>query len=313
MGGARRVSMARHIINAGAKLGLDVNLFSYELTDEVPIAEVATVIKGARWSDPDLMSDLHEAVETNRIDILLPFVDPAIEVAARYVESSLAMAWTPCKKNIKIVETMSNKIAADWLFRQNGFPLPPNPQHENVDGPIIAKPCFGSASKGIRILMPEEYREFVTTDESKNFLFQKYIEHRKEYSVDCYVDSNGMVICTVPRLRLAVAGGEVTDTITVRDAEIEQLSVKIIKQLAITGAITLQFLREVNDDGTLGPALLMEINPRMGGGAVCSIHAGADIPQFMFFDYLGKPMQPCNTWREGTRICRYQQEVVFFR
>ena len=52
LGGAKRVSMGRMLIAAGAQLGMEVNLFSYELSREVPVAEIATVIIGRRWNDP---------------------------------------------------------------------------------------------------------------------------------------------------------------------------------------------------------------------------------------------------------------------
>ena len=35
LGGAKRVSMARMLKDAGSRMGLDVELFSYELTPEV--------------------------------------------------------------------------------------------------------------------------------------------------------------------------------------------------------------------------------------------------------------------------------------
>ena len=72
LGGAKRVSMARMLKDAGSRMGLDVVLFSYELTPEVPVAVEASVITGLKWNDPDLMDDLHNVVFENRIDILLP-------------------------------------------------------------------------------------------------------------------------------------------------------------------------------------------------------------------------------------------------
>jgi carbamoyl-phosphate synthase large subunit len=84
LGGAKRVSMARLLIAAGAKRNLDIKIFSYELSNEVPIAEVATVIVGRKWRDAELQSHLHDVVDKYGINIMLPFVDPAVEVAATY-------------------------------------------------------------------------------------------------------------------------------------------------------------------------------------------------------------------------------------
>ena len=77
LGGAKRVSLAEHLIKAGKRLNLDVTIFSYELDERVPLASVGTILKGKKWSDADLFSDLHNQINKNDISIVLPFVDPA--------------------------------------------------------------------------------------------------------------------------------------------------------------------------------------------------------------------------------------------
>ncbi len=44
LGGARRVSLAEQLIRSAKRMGHDVNLISYELLTEVPIALVAEVV-----------------------------------------------------------------------------------------------------------------------------------------------------------------------------------------------------------------------------------------------------------------------------
>lgn len=66
----------------------------------------------------------------------------------------------------------------------------------------------------------------------------------------------------MPRKRLEVVGGEVSRTVTLRDDRIMELSRKVIERLHLRGAVTLQFLRDITTDRML----LMEINPRLGGG-----------------------------------------------
>lgn len=306
LGGAKRVSMGRMFIEAGAALGLDVNLFSYELTTEVPVAEIATVIVGRRWADPDLMPHLHEVVTDNRIDIILPFVDPAVEVAARYCNSDPEV-WTP-NRNAALSAMMFDKVEADSLFRSAGFPLPALPADLSEEALIIAKPRHGSASKGVKVLIRGEYEAFAATPEAQGFLFQEYIGRRREYTVDCYVTSQGKFVCAVPRVRLETAGGEVMSTITVSHPEMEAQSRRILEELGFTGPVTIQFL--AREEAPENP-MLMEINPRLGGGCVCSVHAGADIPLFILADWLGRDVLECNSWIAGLKICRYMQEVVF--
>ena len=81
----------------------------------------------------------------------------------------------------------------------------------------------------------------------------------------------------------------------------------IINTLKLTGAITLQFLEDCTD----GRVMLMEINPRLGGGAVTAIAAGADIPSLIIDEALGNTLPDTVSWKPGTLVARYLQETVF--
>lgn len=305
LGGAKRVAMARLFKKAAVSLGLDPVIFSYELSDEVPIAEEASVIKGLRWSDPELMRHLHEVVEENRIDIIVPFVDPAVGVAARFCRNNPEV-FAPCAAP-EFAETMFDKALADKLFRQSGIQLPPEADGSDE---VICKPRCGSASKGILVVPADTYRQMAGDNAvADKYIFQGYVADRDEYSVDCYVNLNGSFVCAIPRKRLEVSGGEVTSTITVHSPQLVSLSHEVLTKLGVRGAATLQFLRDRSCEGA--PYMLMEVNPRLGGGAVCSVHAGADIPVYILSDWLGKPAKECQSWRENLKICRYPAEVVF--
>lgn len=306
LGGAKRVSMGQKLIAAGDSLGLDVRLFSYELSKELPIASIAEVVIGKRWSDPSLMEHLHATITEKHIDILLPFVDPAVEVATNYCMSDSG-CWTP-GRNADMAAKMFDKVEADAVFRSMGFPLPLNASLTEFEGMIIAKPRLGSASKGIRVIGRDEFIRMNECGEAPDFLFQEYIADREEFTVDCYVAGSGTVICAVPRRRIEVAGGEVTVTKTLHDKEIEDWSHRILHDLRLNGPVTLQFLREKQCGRRL---MLMEINPRLGGGAVCAVHAGADLPRFILQEWLGKEPEPCTSWEAGVKICRYLQEIAF--
>lgn len=306
LGGAKRVSMGRMIIKAGRRIGKEVKLFSYELEERVPLSAIATIIKGLRWSDPQLMENLHEVVEQHDIDIMIPFVDGAVGVVAEYRDLRPGRVWAPVGDR-KTVETMFDKAKAAKAFSDAGLPIPQSYVKGRPMFPLIAKPRFGSASRGIEIITgPRQFKNIVSGEEL--YVLQEYIANRREYTIDCFISDGGGILCAVPRLRSEVIGGEVSRTITVRNEELESLARKTISRLGLLGAVTLQFIEDL-DKGRL---LLMEINPRLGGGAVCAVHAGADIPGYILRSALGMPLDPCTTWRAGTEIVRYQQEVVFY-
>ena len=74
-----------------------------------------------------------------------------------------------------------------------------------------------------------------------------------------------------------------TRTITVDAPDIIVLARKTLILLELTGAVTIQMIRDM-DNGAL---MLMEINPRLGGGAVCAVQAGADIPSMIISESQG--------------------------
>jgi carbamoyl-phosphate synthase large subunit len=298
LGGAKRVSMGEKFIAAGERLGVEVKLFSYELTEMVPIAAIASIIIGKKWGDADVIDDLHRNIAELGIDILIPFVDGAVEIAAR-CRDRYKNVWVPVG-DADGVAAMFDKITADRIFREANLPVPANNRF-----PMIAKPRFGSASKGIRILQSES--ELANLPNKSDYLLQEYIANRKEITTDCYVSLNGEFITAVSRYRIETQGGEASVTETFRDEDVQQLAKDTLARTGLRGAVTIQMLRDCAD----GRLMLMEINPRLGGGAVCACHAGAQLPEFILRDYLNLQLTPCNDWQSGTRVCRYFAEVCF--
>lgn len=303
LGGARRVSLAKMLIESGKSRGMDVEIISYELTAEVPIAKVAKVITGLKWSDKDVVDDLVRISIENEVRVILPFVDGAIEIASKCKEQ-LPDVFVPVS-DYETSRKMFDKVEAAAEFKKAGLPIPATYSVLNAEIPAIAKPRHGSASRGIKIYYNME--ELMHLDNIHGYLIQEYIVDAKEYTVDCYVARDGSVICAVPRERLEVMGGEVTRTATCRNADLESLARQVLDSFTFRGPVTLQFLRDKSD----GRFLLMEVNPRLGGGVICSVAAGADIPGFIIQEALGIKPAKCEDWKAGILMARYWEEVIF--
>ncbi len=310
LGGAKRVSIGRMICEECRKLGLEPKLISYELTEHEPIAEIGSVAVGLRWSDPGVDGDIVRVLrdhgagpnrEHDSVCALIPFVDGAIEVAGR-IAAKHEWIYAPVSSPERS-HALFDKADSAVLFEKCGLPIPATYAPGALKFPLIAKPRLGSASKGIKIAYSAEDLNGTDTD---RYLLQEYIEHPKEYTVDCFVSRDGDILCISPRLRVATTGGEVTRTITVADAELTSLSRKTLKALDLRGAVTLQFLRNQS-----GRTMLMEINPRLGGGAVCTVHAGGNIPQMIVAEAAGQKPKAPDSIQPSIEIARYFQEVVF--
>lgn len=304
LGGAKRVSMGKAMFEAAGKLGFSCNIFSYELSEREPIASIGKVITGLKWANPDLHSDLLRVCRENRIAAVVPFVDGAVAPAAELAKEGI---FVPAADSM-LCSMAFDKVMAQGWFEGLDLPVP-----EVLESPTrlgtkayIAKPRFGSASKGIHILRAPDDLNSLPAPEA-DYLIQEYIADREEYTVDCYVHTvSGEILAAVPRKRLEVSGGEVTRTVTFSDSEMEALARRTLELTGLRGAVTVQMLR----DKSTGRLMLMEINPRLGGGAVCSVAAGAPLPEYILRQALNMECTPAR-WIAGVEIARYPQEVVF--
>ena len=95
--------------------------------------------------------------------------------------------------------------------------------------------------------------------------------------------------------------------LAVGDEELIKISEKVLQSGNFKGPVTIQYLR----DKKSGATYLMEINPRLGGGVITSIEAGADITEFILRDFLGEELQPFDNWEDKMLMTRYFKEVIF--
>lgn len=280
-----------------------MEIISYELMSEVPIAKVGEVIVGLKWSDPDVISDIVRISEEKNVRAILPFVDGAIEIASRCKEE-LPGVFIPVS-DFNTASKMFDKVEAAAEFKKARLPIPTTYTVLNAETPAIAKPRHGSASRGIRIFNNME--ELMHIQNIHDYLIQEYIIDAEEYTLDCYVAQDGEIICIVPRKRLEVMGGEVTRTVTCHIPELEELGHRVLESFDFRGPVTLQFLY----DKTNRRYLLMEINPRLGGGVICSMAAGAPIADYIIREAIGKQLKVNNGWHPGTLMSRYWEEMIF--
>lgn len=304
LGGGKRVSLAELLIESGKKLNVKVNILSYDLSHKVPIALVGKVIKGLRWSDPAITADIEEIVRKNNVNIILPMVNGSIEVASRCREK-LKNTFIPVS-DLDEISALFDKADAAKIFKDAGFPIPRTYTVLSATMPAIAKPRRGGSSKGIKIF--HDMEDLMHLHNLQDYIIQEYVEYKKEYTVDAYIDHKGNILTIVPRERIEIMGGESTRTKTCRISEIEELSKKVIEKFRLRGPVNLQFLHDLDNDRYL----LMEVNPRLGGAVICSVLAGSPITDYIIQESLGLELQACDTWKEDTLLARYFKEAVFY-
>ncbi len=308
LGGAKRVSFAEYLRNAAQSRGFAFRLYSYELEKEVPIAVVGEVVVGLRWKDPKLYDDLTELIRRKNIQMVLPFVDPAIGVASQ-LKKLMPDLYIPCSEEDVCRAMFDKSDSAEWFVSHN-IPVPKTFRPgDDFFFPLIAKPRAGSASKGIQVIRDrEEYASFTQNYRADDFLLQQYIENGEEFTVDAFVSQQQTIVSAVPRIRLEQAGGEAIRSLTLHDEVVEDLSRRILQTNAFSGPVTIQFIR----DRQSGETFVMEINPRYGGAVITSFAAGADTTQCLIDEWEGRAVGPITDWKANVLMTRYFKEVIFY-
>lgn len=305
LGGGKRVAMGRMFLDACSRIGVEGSITGYEAAETVPLATIGRIVPGLAWSDPGVTDHLRSLVAERDINLIVPFVDPAVTLAARLRDIFGGDVAVPVSDE-KVCSMMFDKIRAAEAMERAGLPIPATYRPGDPCLRLIAKPRFGSASKGIVVINTLQ-KLYEIQGQGDRYLIQERIDNRQEITVDCYVEpSSGRVLAVSPRLRLEVSGGEAVRTVTVDDADASSLARRTLAAMNLRGAVTVQLIRDLDNDNLM----VMEVNPRLGGGAVASVHAGADIPAMIVANALGREAEPA-TPRPRVLVARYLEDAVF--
>jgi carbamoyl-phosphate synthase large subunit len=169
---------------------------------------------------------------------------------------------------------------------------------------LIAKPAAGSASIGLARVKNECELRVAAAD--GDYVVQE-IAPGHEHTLDVLVTRKGRALCSVPRKRLEVRGGEVSKAITVRHRPLQDLGMAICERLpGAYGVISVQIFLE-EESGELNT---IEVNPRFGGGFPLAYEAGADCPGWIIEEICGLPSTILGDgWQDGLVMLRYDDAV----
>jgi len=287
VGAGKRVTMANLFKQRGHKV------FSYETSKNVPISTTATVIEGLKWNDPNISQDINKTCDNNNIEIAIPFQDEAVGICAH-----ITKAKSMCR-NETTAQICYNKQLFENYMLQTHPHLYPKVEDK---APKIYKPIHGFGSRGL--IRSQEYQNL----DPKQYILQKCI-NGQEYSVDCYSNSSGKFIDGVPRKRLEVCCGEVTQSITTDNPKLVEICETISNSLKLQGPSCFQFIIDEHQK-----PFVIEINYRFGGGCTLSINAGFDmislITQEVYGSNVESPYTP-KSWIKNLKMIRYFQDYTY--
>lgn len=265
---------------------------------------------------PEVIKDhypqvLLEICQTNKIDVIIPLIDPELEVLASwrkvFSDAGVMLLLSP----EETVRMASDKYETYQFAIKNGISAPQTFIEinevldqiaiEELSWPVIVKPRKGSAS--IDIIYCHDRLQLEAALEMIAAPMIQEVVKGEEFGFDLFGDQDYRPISVYCKKKLAMRAGETDKAISTNDSTLIEFGKKLLNSMKLMGPADVDVI--VDKDG---PKLL-EINPRFGGGYPCSHLAGADFCKKIFAMRNGETLTPdIGSCPEG--VCMLKQDEI---
>ncbi|KPK78104.1 MAG: hypothetical protein AMJ79_00855 [Phycisphaerae bacterium SM23_30] len=263
-------------------------------------------------TEPHYIDQLIRLCQKNRIDMVVPLIDPELEVlAARHQQFDdlgiMAVVSPP-----QTVQITYDKYLTYQFGKENDIPVPetvttiPPAKKLLAEGrlswPLVVKPRNGSASADITYCKNEKQLQYAF-ENCPNPMIQKYLPGQ-EYGYDIFSDKNYRPISVFCKLKLAMRAGETDQAVSTDNPRLIKLGLEIAQKIRLFGPMDVDVIMDN------GVPKLLEMNPRFGGGYPCSHFAGAKFPAKLISLCKNETLTPdINSCRAGIYMLK-QDEII---
>ncbi len=307
----RRIELLDAFRQAARKLRIKLEVHGADINRTAPaihVADVAHLVP--RIGHRNHISALATLVEKNKIDAIIPLIDSDLLALSRAATRFAKLGCTVVISKQSVIKTCGDKLLTHQFLKRADIDTPETwtpaeaLAHRRRKFPYFLKPREGSAGQGLyKINDADELRVFIKRQ--PDCVVQEFIEG-VEHTMDVYTGFDGIPRCVVPRRRLEVRTGEVSKGLIVKDPRIIEVGRSVANAISgFRGVVTVQCM--VTSTGRI---TVIEINPRFGGGAPLSIHAGADFPKWLMTELLGKSLKIReDSYRDKVAMLRYDESL----
>lgn len=300
LGAGKRLSLLERFREAGINEDVNVMMWSVEDSKQVPIAIIANILVGPRFKDLEFNDFLMDVVLKYKIDLIIPNMDAATVQLAKLKYRLVSIKCKAVVSEYSLCLAMEDKIFAAKWFIDHGLSVPAGDDYPRI---IKSRLGYGSRDQWV-VYSNAEFRLFFSNRVAEEYFDQPLISGQ-EYTVDAYVERTGRVLGVLSRKRIKVSAGEVDVSETHRHKSILDLTSHVLSFKGWEGPITLQFI-----DSERGPVII-EVNPRFGGGVTHSIHCGLDMPRWIIREQLGRALKSFDEWSDGSIMTRCRRDFFY--
>jgi len=232
-------------------------------------------------TDDDYVDRLLSYCKANSIDMVVPLIDPELEILAaareRFYAEDIMVVISP----LKTCEIAFDKYLTYQFGKEYGIAVPETVLNVEdalslidtgkLSWPVVVKHRKGSASMNITFCHePDQLRN--AFEHCPFPMIQEFVGG-DEYGYDLFGDLDYKPISVFCKKKLKMRAGETDKAISTNDPELIDMGRKVLENLELFGPMDMDIL--ISEDG---PKLL-ELNPRFGGGYPCGHLSGADFPK----------------------------------
>lgn len=277
------------VFPAGSEIGLEIHKslrFSkhFELIGASSVSDHGAFvyenhIEGVPFVDDETFIDsINDIIKSESIDYIFPAHDSVVLKLAQNQKHIEAIVVTSPSITTEISRSKSRTYAV--LKDTVRTPVLYNDSSLINEFPVFLKPDVGQGSKGT--LRANNLNDiYQATLNDPTLLIMEYLPG-DEYTVDCFTDSEGVLLYSQARKRARIQNGISVNSKSVIGDEFVQFASKINKEIKFNGAWFFQVKRDKS-----GQLCLMEIAPRIAGTMALSRISGVNLPLLSLYQQEG--------------------------
>jgi carbamoyl-phosphate synthase large subunit len=302
-----KISLINSIKKAITKIGGNILLYSADSAPEV----ISKYFTDKYWNMPALtkisVNEIISYCRQEKIGFIIPTRDGELAFFASAKEELEKEHISVMVPDLDTVNKCLDKILFYNICRNIG--LPAIKTSETISAieayKYVVKERYGSGSRSIGIdLTKEDAASHALTLQIP--VFQPFIKGR-EYSVDTYMDKNGIIKGVISRERIKVINGEAKITQEIKYQQLEDIAIKVVKEFNIYGHSVTQIIIDDNN-----APHIVECNTRFGGASALSIACGLDTFYWFILEEMGEDITkyPFIKTKESLKLIRYETDLI---
>lgn len=239
------------------------------------------------------VSELKELCKEKGIDVIIPVIDPEIDILSRYRDMFYANNISVIVSSQEVLEICYNKIKMNAFLDRVGLCYPltytsindfmKGKENGEIDFPVIIKPVMGSGSVDTYVI--HDYDRLCALFQ-KDMMIQQYLKCAEEYGTDTLNDLNGKTVRIAIKKKLSMRSGETDKSITVYRPQIKEILLSVGEKLGHIGNLDTDIMYYE------GKYYIIDMNPRFGGGYPATHAAGINMLGLILEMVSGKEIYP---------------------